>query len=124
MRRNTLNSQNRVRGPVKLTEVGHDLEGSGRNIRDHTRKTTTLLLLKKVPGEGGGESFKFGDQRSAMPHDPTKKRKRPRGSSTERRLCRYAAARRCLGTMCPALARLGDRGDSRESAEPRHHTHT
>ena len=40
------------------------------------------------------------------------------------RRARCAAARRCLGTMCPALARLGDRGDSRESAEPRHHTHT
>ena len=33
---------------------------------------------------------------------------------------RCAAAQRCLGTMCPALARLGDRDDSRESAEPRH----
>ena len=35
------------------------------------------------------------------------------------RRARCDAARRCLGTMCPALARLGDRGDSRESAQPR-----
>ena len=50
MRKNTLNSQDRVRGPVKVTEVGHDLEGSGRNIRDHSTKATKMLLIKKVPG--------------------------------------------------------------------------
>ena len=36
------------------------------------------------------------------------------------RRARCAAARRCLGTMCPTLARLGDRDESWESAEPRH----
>ena len=43
-----------------MTEVGHDLEGSERNIQDHSRKATMMLLLKRCLGRGAESLSNLG----------------------------------------------------------------